>query len=238
MDKLLRASSDFNAVRSGQVARFQQFDIDLSLPRAGDGIGEFGIAGNFIYVDPAGNAGGSAFLFLEDLTNTSSKISVYPGFTCRFAFTRIRVENIAQPGKTLRLMVGTDVDFSPISSAGVAVLNPTTFAEAVESNIQHYQMTLTPNSTGTIFTSAQNPRGVHLHLVALNVGTGQQMLLYISPTGSLPSGSPGSAYIDAVLTSTYISRQENMLLPPGVGLYCLNVGASNNSTIIASFAIL
>lgn len=125
-------SIDFDTVRSGKRARIFYFDIDLTNARTIGGAGVnaallLQLAGNSFFVDQFTTAGFATAYFQEtNLTAKGAPIYVGPGFILKAPFTQILFENLAQVGKTLRIIYGTDIDFVPglsqiISSIGSIV---------------------------------------------------------------------------------------------------------------------
>lgn len=119
-------SIDFDDVRDGKRARLFYYDLDLSTARSiATGTATLlQIAGNSFFIDQFA-AAGFATAYFQD-TNLSAKgapIYVGPGFITKQPFTQILFENAAQPAKTLRIIYGIDVDFTPGLSAAVSVSN-------------------------------------------------------------------------------------------------------------------
>ena len=99
-------------------------DVDLSASRShtnGSAL-VVNFTGNSIYVDQR-HSSGNASLTFQDTGERPTPIFVQAGFIARLPFTFFSIENDAQPGKTLRVIYGVDVEFSPGTGAGVNVLN-------------------------------------------------------------------------------------------------------------------
>lgn len=171
-------SSDFQSVRDGLRRLPDYIDVDLSTARSGSSAAVITFAGNSIYIDQAA-ASGYATLKLQDTArDRPTPFTVYPGFIARVPFTRIIVENVAQPGKVLRIIYGVDVDFVPAAAAGVTLLAPVSVADVIDPTCAIEVATL-PTAIGVdqvtqILAPASNPRGVRLKqaLLALTAGGG------------------------------------------------------------------
>ena len=136
-------SSDFQAVRDGRRGVPLRLDLDLSVARsiAAGTHAVIAIAGNSFYSDPLIDPvsglpiGGTVIAQFEDVTLGGSSVGRYtvaPQFIAAIPFTRILVENPAQPGKTARLMYGTDVDFRPGINAQVSIAGNVSVVRATQ----------------------------------------------------------------------------------------------------------
>lgn len=163
-DAMLRPTSDFQAVRDGRSTGPLFIDVDLSSARtvAGGTALELTIAGNFLYVDQRPNSG-FASLYLESDDRGITPLSVFAGWKCQVPFTRVFIENTAQPGNTLRLVYGTDLNLDPGNGAGVTINNPITIIDQVSVTNRHDYFTSTipvgNNNAGLVVGGGSNPRG-------------------------------------------------------------------------------
>lgn len=112
---LTAPSQDFSQVRDGRRSRLMFFDVDLSVARTLDDTSALiiPISGNFFYVDQDPSFSGFASVGFEDTNSDSTPVYVGPGSLSRVPYTRIKVSNLAQSGKKLRILYGTDIDFTP-----------------------------------------------------------------------------------------------------------------------------
>lgn len=120
---------DFQSVRDGSRAQLFYLDIDLSIARTLTGGGANGpilttFGGNLFYIDQDPSFAGNASVYIQPRQFTGRPTPIYagPGFLSRMAYTECLITNIAQPGKTLRIIYGTDADFDP-KLAGIQNVN-------------------------------------------------------------------------------------------------------------------
>lgn len=118
-----RPSSDFEAVKTDLQTGLLWKEFDLSTARSiAAGTAEIvKFAGNSIYIDKAADVGNATVIFQDDSNLLPPRVFVEPGFIARVPWTRLTIENSAQPGKVLRVFYGVDVDFVPGTSAGVQI---------------------------------------------------------------------------------------------------------------------
>lgn len=139
-------SSDMQAVRDDRRARPLYVELDLSTARsiAANTAELVEIAGNSFYADPiidsAGSSiGGVAIVHFQDVTlgAQGTPFTVQPQFIARVPFTKLLVENPAQPGKRLRIIYGVDVDFQPGINAQVSIVAPVALDSPTLREIRH-----------------------------------------------------------------------------------------------------
>jgi len=121
-----RPSIDLDAVRDGRRAPLLYLDVDLSTVQtiAGGNPVILPISGNSFYVDQDPSIVGNATVHFQDtnLQASSAPIFVGAGFIAKVPFTQLLIENkTAQAGKKLRIVYGTDVDFTAGVNATIAV---------------------------------------------------------------------------------------------------------------------
>jgi hypothetical protein len=113
-----RPTSDFQATRDDRRARLFYYDVDLSNGRTLDTALDLDwLAGNFFYIDQDPAFSGFASVVFNDDGYKGAPIYVGPGTLSRVPFVGVKIYNLAQPGKVLRIVYGTDVDFDPQSGA-------------------------------------------------------------------------------------------------------------------------
>jgi hypothetical protein len=121
-----RPSVDMEAVRDGRRAPLLYLDIPLDTVQTianGSAI-VLPLSGNSFYIDQDTSIVGNAVIHFQDtnLQQSSAPIYVGPGFIAKVPFTQILVEvKTAQAGKILRIVYGTDVDFTAGLNATIAV---------------------------------------------------------------------------------------------------------------------
>lgn len=121
-----KPSMDMDAVRDGRRAPLLYLDVDLSTVRTianGNPI-ILPISGNSFYIDQDTSIVGNATVHFQDtnLQISSAPVFAGAGFIAKVPFTQILVEvKTAQAGKVLRIIYGTDVDFTAGVNATIAV---------------------------------------------------------------------------------------------------------------------
>lgn len=121
-----RPSVDLDAVRDGRRAPLLYVDVPLDSVRTianGSPI-ILPISGNSFYIDQDQSVVGNATVHFQDtnLGSASAPIYVGAGFIAKVPFTQILIEvKTAQAGKVLRIVYGTDVDFTAGVNATIAV---------------------------------------------------------------------------------------------------------------------
>jgi hypothetical protein len=116
---------DFNQVRDGRRSPLFYADIDLSTARSiAAGTNEIiTVAGDSFYSDLDPVNQGDAVVTFEDTNLTAHGAPVYVarGQIVSVPFTRLLIENAAQPGKRMRFFYGVGLDFRPGASSSVNV---------------------------------------------------------------------------------------------------------------------
>lgn len=121
-----KPSVDMEAVRDGRRAPLLFIDIPLDsvfTVAAGNPL-VLPLSGNSFYIDQNPNIVGNATVHFQDtnLQQSSAPIYVGAGFIAKVPFTQLMIENsTAQAGKVLRLVYGTDVDFTAGVNATIAI---------------------------------------------------------------------------------------------------------------------
>jgi len=115
-----KTGTDFDAVRQQLQTGPLYIDIDLTTARsltAGTAL-TLPINGNSLFVDQKPNSG-YATCYVQDTARAgNTPVTLYPGAVFHVPFTQLLIENIAQPGLSLRVVYGVDIDFTPALSAG------------------------------------------------------------------------------------------------------------------------
>lgn len=116
---------DFGAVRDGRRPPFFHYDLDLSTARSlAAGTAEVvELAGDSFYsdIDPV-NQGDAVVIFQDtNLSANGAPVYVTRGHIVEAPFTRLLIENAAQPGKRLRFFYGVGIDFKPGAASTVNV---------------------------------------------------------------------------------------------------------------------
>ena len=242
MNKLIAPSTDFRAVRDGRNSQVFYVDVALDTARyaaAGTGL-VLPISGNSFYCD-ANPSDGNAFVHFQDTNFDRGPVPLYvsPGVIFNIPYTKVLIENSAQPGKKIRIAYGIDVDFQPGSVAQIAVTNNGGFtnirAEAATGNYKSISA-LSANVPDTIFTPAANIKG------ALILSAGWENQLATTTYGIttiLAKNSAPTTVIDGEVYATtnfgvsfgagaMETGQLNQVqyVSPGLGLYIISTFAS------------
>ena len=134
-----KPSTDMEAVRDGRRAPLLYVDIPLDTVftiAAGNPI-TLPISGNSFYIDQDTSIVGNAVVHFQDtnLQTASAPIFVGAGFIAKVPFTQILVENkTAQAGKKLRIVYGTDVDFTAGVNATLTISSQAAIGNSGDSN--------------------------------------------------------------------------------------------------------
>jgi len=113
--------ANFDTVRELLQTRPLAVDIDLSTARsfAANTALKLPIAGNSFFIDQKPNSGYATCYVQDENSQGNTPITIYPGAVLRVPFTYLVFENVAQPGLSLRVVYGVDLDFVPALSAGL-----------------------------------------------------------------------------------------------------------------------
>lgn len=119
-----RPESDFKRVRDDMATPLLSFDLDLTSARtlAAGTAATIDIAGNFLAIDQRADVGNALVTFQDDAFSARpAQVYMQTGSKAKLPFTRLLIENAAQPGKYLRIVYGVDVDFDPSPTANVTI---------------------------------------------------------------------------------------------------------------------
>jgi hypothetical protein len=160
---LLTPSAPFEMVRDQQFTMPMSITIDLGVARTEQTAIELPVAGNVFYADADPQYGNCRVEFNDkgrDSTDTNYYVS--PGFISYIPFTKLRIWNTAQPGKTIQLVYGVDIPFQPGSVAQIAVSNTGGFTavrpEAPTGTFVSSGL-LGAGASEVVFTAASNVNG-------------------------------------------------------------------------------
>lgn len=232
-----RPSIDFQRVRDGRLVQPLYVDVDLGVARsiAAGTAAVLQISGNFLYVDQRQNTGFGSVHF-EDVNPQSTPVTIFAGALWKNPFTKIAIENTAQPGQTLRLIYGVDLDALPISAAGVTVLNAINVNDLIAANCQRIFNTLSPGAGTTvtnIVATATNPNGlvvreIHLGIAAGAGGTIESLLIAAAAApANRNSAAAQVALLGASSGSTTLSSTPTLTLnrkiPATWGIWTVDV---------------
>lgn len=113
--------TDFEAVANELQTLPFYYDVDLTNARsiaAGTAL-LLPISGNVCYIDQVTSTGSARIAFQDNVFAGVTPITAFPGFIAKIPFTQLQIENDAQPNLRLRIIYGTDLDFTPAIGAGV-----------------------------------------------------------------------------------------------------------------------
>lgn len=121
----LRPDVDFDKVRDGRRSPLFFYDVDLTSARsiAAGTAEELPLAGDTFVADMNPDAQGDATVHFQDTNRSSQGAPVYVtrGAIWKVPFTKMLIENVAQPGKRLRFFYGVNLDAFPGASSSVNV---------------------------------------------------------------------------------------------------------------------
>lgn len=253
MNKILPPLTDFRAVRDGRNSQVFYIDVALDTARSVSSGTQtvLNISGNSFYCD-ANPTDGNCVVHFQDTNFDRGPVPLYvsPGVIFNIPYTKILLENTAQPGKRVRLVYGVDVDFQPGSVAQIAVTNSGGFSsirtEAATGSFASVAG-LAAYTPETIIAPSANING------AVVLTAGFTVVNYTAfPWASIISkSSPPTTHIDGsilttaeyVTTSGYFMECGNISVPQflaaGQGLYFISgSGIAVNSVKHARYKLL
>lgn len=146
MNQFLEApNSNFSRVRDGRASMPLYYDVDLTVARSIAGTGAnaalvLNLAANSVFIDADTTNTGNAVIHFQDTTlgNASAPMFVSPGFIANVPFTQLMIENLAQPGKRLRIFYGVDIDFQAGVNASIAIAGVVTVNNSLAQKLAMY----------------------------------------------------------------------------------------------------
>lgn len=228
-NRLIPPTSDFNSVRDGRASPDFYFDLDLTA--VFDTVVQ--MAGNSFYID-ANPSDGVCTAFFQDTASDSTPTPFYisPGFIARIPFTQIRFWNpVAQPGKKIRVIYGTDTEFQPGSVTQLSVSQATPeFSDACFGFGRSVAGPATAGNISAIILAnigATNIKvdtlqiGCETTVAAANIFTGK-----IVPTGTTPSSpySKNTGSLDAEAETRQLSNAASIGLSANFGNFPVLAG--------------
>lgn len=134
-----KPSVDMDAVRDGRRAPLLYLDLplDSTFTIATGNPVVLPLSGNSFYIDQDPSIVGNATVHFQDtnLQTASAPIFVGPGFIAKVPFTQLLIENkTAQAGKKLRIVYGTDVDFTAGVNATITISSQAAISNSGDSN--------------------------------------------------------------------------------------------------------
>ena len=243
-------TTDFEAVRAGLIARPRYKDIDLSIARSITGTGVNAaflvqLPGNSFFVDQFLSAGFATVYFQDtNLSASGAPIYVGPGFIGRVPFTQLLFENVAQPGKILRFIFGTDIDFVPGFSQQISSIGAIASTVTVQDNgftyasVQKSIAVLVAAATEQVFAAASNPNGAIIYdascdtnplavgFVSISLHAHTVVPAAFTDGDVLMQNLVNASTLVGITTgSRVINRARH--IPSGKGLWWLNTGSVN-----------
>jgi hypothetical protein len=253
---ILTPSDDFQAVGNDLRTLPFYIDVDLSTARqlsAGTAL-RLPIAGNSLFIDQKKNSGYGTIYFQDDGIAGNTPITVFAGAGFRVPFRQVMFENVAQPGLTLRLVYGVDIEFVPSSAAGIALLSPVDVNDTIDSSTQflNYSASVATAGfhTGVILAPASNPNGAIIRgyqdrlnpTVAGQSGFSMTFAALVQPTDYsaaanrylIGAASIGAVVEDKLTAPLFLNRR----IPAGWGLYHVdNLAAATNVNIFTWLSV-
>lgn len=180
-----RPSIDLDAVRDGRRAPLLYLDIPLDNVQTianGSPI-ILPISGNSFYIDQDTSIVGNATVHFQDtnLSQASAPIYVGPGFIAKVPFTQILIENkTAQAGKKLRIVYGTDVDFTAGVNATLTITSQAAIGNSGDSNAfavttsNQQLLAANPSRKGFVLQNTNPSSSIYIRFgnTAAAIGTG------------------------------------------------------------------
>lgn len=179
MNQFLEApNSNFSRVRDGRASMPLYYDVDLTVARSIAGKGAnaalvLNLAANSVFIDADTTNTGNAVIHFQDTTlgNASAPMFVSPGFIANVPFTQLLIENLAQPGKRLRIFYGVDIDFQAGVNASIAIAGVVTVNNSLAQKLAVYNAgfdystsyksttAMAINTPDTVFAPGANTNG-------------------------------------------------------------------------------
>jgi hypothetical protein len=223
-----RPSTDMQRVRDRRAAGPWYVDVPLDTGRsiaANTGFQLPFVSGNRMYFDQLANGGGATLTLNADGVVKPTKITVQGGFVFKGGFHSITIENDAQPGKVLRVVWGTDIDFAPsVFTIGGTVATQESgyqYGAAYSSNAL-----IAAGGTAQVFAPASNINGAIVHQVyAYSGSAGSQGIALLAKTGAAPASLIDGDGIASAATAVVGGTVQVPQLPgpvriaPGKGLW-------------------
>lgn len=199
-----KPSIDLDAVRDGRRAPLLYLDIPLDTVQTianGNPI-VLPLSGNSFYIDQDTSIVGNAVIHFQDtnLSFSSAPIYVGPGFIAKVPFTQILVEvKTAQAGKILRIVYGTDVDFTAGLNATISVTDqaPVRFSSTTQ------QATVTIGATNLAAANASRKFAMIQNNGVIDIFVAVGVTATITNGIKVPSG--GSLTFDAAVATNAFS---------------------------------
>jgi len=199
-----KPSIDLDAVRDGRRAPLLYLDIPLDTVQtiANGNPVILPLSGNSFYIDQDTSIVGNAVVHFQDtnLQQSSAPIYVGPGFIAKVPFTQILVEvKTAQAGKILRIVYGTDVDFTAGLNATISVTDqaPVRFSSTTQ------QATVTIGATTLVAANASRKFAMIQNNGVIDIFVAVGVTATITNGIKVPSG--GSLTFDAAVATNAFS---------------------------------
>lgn len=238
MFDLERPSNNFARVRDGRESMPLWMDVDLSTARSLTGTGAnapliLNIAGNSFYVDADTTNTGNAVIHFQDATigNASAPMFISPGFIANVPFTQLLIENLAQPGKRLRIFYGVDIDFQAGVNASISIAGTVTIGNSVTVRAEAYNgsyssaVALAALTPATIIAPGANVNGAILQSGSIlhTNSSGLGSFAILAKTSAPVSTTDGDIlltpqfYVGAYLGLATLPK--DIFIPAGKGVY-------------------
>lgn len=188
-----KPSIDMEAVRDGRRAPLLYLDIalDSTFTISAGNAQIYPISGNSLYIDQDTSIVGNATLHFQDtnLQIASAPIYAGAGFIAKVPFTQLLIENkTAQSGKVLRIVYGTDVDFTAGVNATLAINDqpPIRFTGTTQQHTStSTSSVIVPASTTRKFVMIQNNDSTLTTYIAVGVTATATNGFKLAPNASI-----------------------------------------------------
>ena len=249
MNMLLKTpSTDFNSVRDGRNSLPLYIDIDLSTARSVGANTQLvlDIAGNSFYSDADTTNGGNAVVHFQDtnLGNSSAPFFVSPGFIANVGFTKLLIENTAQPGSRMRIFYGVDIDFKAGVNSSISIAGNVSVTEPFYTGNFSSTTVLAANTPQLVLSPAANTQGVLINLASMQSYSGVQAYCALIAKSSAPVSvldgdvlllnCPPSSIYYGILNQ--ISNK--VRIPAGKGLYFISSALETVGARCCTYTVL
>lgn len=242
MNKLIAPSTDFRAVRDGRNSQVFYVDVALDTARsaaAGTGL-VLPISGNSFYCD-ANPTDGNAFVHFQDTNFDRGPVPLYvsPGVIFNIPYTKVLIENSAQPGKKIRITYGVDIDFQPGSVAQLAVSNVggyTAVRPEAPTGSYNNSAIVAANTATQIFAPGANVNGAIILAAYANDQYLSNAPIAFLAKASAPANINDGDPVLMTTNNSAISGQvfyggalaSPQYVPAGLGLYWISLQTTSN----------
>lgn len=236
---------DSSVIRTQRPFTYYDYALDTGLLNK-----PLDVVGTFFYVDQSSTGVATVNFNVESGYDPGAPVQVGPGTQIAGQFKGFILNAGAQPGKTLRIIVGMDATIKPGAAVSVGIQVPPAVGILDTPGVASQLISASASSllagttVDTIFTPAQNPNGIILRgtQVLFAAGAAGQGNCVLLASKNVPVGS-GSQINTIELAIAQVSvnagstsfQNNNMArrIPPAWGVYFIT-GVSGATALISS----